>query len=576
MSTKRLAAVALGAIAIAYALPMESVGCPQNAHYAATRSIAQGHPYVDRYAGTTCDVTRASNGHVYAAKGPLIDLVAAPWYLLLHAVGAVPHDKYAARGYPSAMTGVPLRAIWQIGLLAVVLPAIGLLLLVRRTVDRLEPGLGLAAAVILGLGTLVLPFSVLLFAHVPASALAFLSFALLFDRPEATLARVGAAGACAGLAICADLPLAVPAVLLGLYAASRTPRVQRLLAFAVGGAVGLVPLLAFDTWAFGSPFHLAYSGVALNPGATGAELSKGSHGFFTLQLPSFRVAVELLFSQRGLIVLTPVVAAGVAGVVLLWRRGLRAEAGLIGALCVAELTWNSGHNGITNALGGVVPGPRFLIPLLPFLCFALAPALRRRPATVGALALVSIVAMTIATSAEPLLFTDDTRHWVSRIWHGNFTATAVSLTGVGHGWIAILPFYALLVVAVACTVAATRLPTVRRGGAVAAVAAWVVVEHAAPELLRVDRLVHQSWGLLAALLLVLAASVAAFRLRPEGLLLLPFLTVKFDDHTKWALLLALLTVVVLGTRIGGWPPSIGSTARSASRTWSGKRRSSGH
>ena len=39
------------------------------------------------------------------------------------------------------------------------------------------------------------------------------------------------------------------------------------------------------------------------------------------------------------------------------------------------------------------------------------------------------------------------------------------------------------------------------------------------ELLRVDRLVHQSWGLLAAIGLVAAAVWAVLRLRPEGLLL---------------------------------------------------------
>ena len=79
----------------------------------------------------------------------------------------------------------------------------------------------------------------------------------------------------------------------------------------------------------------------------------------------------------------------------------------------------------------------------------------------------------------------------------------------------------------------------------AAVLAWLLVEHGAPELLRVDRLVHQSWGLFAAILLVTAACWAVLRLRPEGLLLLPFATVRFADHTKWALLLALLTLAAL-------------------------------
>jgi hypothetical protein len=79
----------------------------------------------------------------------------------------------------------------------------------------------------------------------------------------------------------------------------------------------------------------------------------------------------------------------------------------------------------------------------------------------------------------------------------------------------------------------------------AALLAWILVEHGAPELLRVDRLVHQSWGLLAAIGLLAAAAWAVTRLRPEGLLLLPFATVRFDDHTKWAFLLALLTLAAL-------------------------------
>jgi len=546
-------AVALGALVLAYALPMESVGCAQTSHYAALRSIAEGHPYIDRYASETCDLVRSGN-HFYAVKGPGMDLWSAPWYLLLHSVGAVPKNPNATLPYPTAMLGVPLRAIWQIGLWAVVLPALGLLLIVRRTVERIEPGLGTAAAAILGVATLVLPFSTLLFAHVAASALAFLSFSLLFRRDAGPL-RVAAAGAAAGLAAATDLPLAVPAVLLGLYAMSRSPRLRHLVAFGTGGIVGLMPLFAFDWWAFGSPFHLPYSGAALNPGAGGVEQSPGSHGFFNLQLPDFRVALELLLSQRGLLVLTPVVAAGVAGTVLLWKRGLRAEALLIVALCVAEVAWNSGHNGKDMALGGWVPGPRYLIPLLPFLCFALAPVLRRAPATVGALALVSAGSMVVATSAEPLLSNDDTHHWIARIVDGNFTATVVSLTGVGHGWLAILPFYALVLVAAVAAIAATALPVSRHDLAVAGavLAGWVVVEHGAPALLQVDRLVHEAYGQLAAIALVGGLAWALLRLfkgRPAaaapGLLLLACAARRFDQHTKWALL---LTVLVLGALV---------------------------
>ena len=124
----------------------------------------------------------------------------------------------------------------------------------------------------------MLPFSTLLFAHVPAAALGFLSFALLFGRDRSPL-RVAAAGAAAGLAVATDLPLAIPAVVLGLYAAAGTPRLRRLAAFAAGGLVGLLPLWAFNAWAFGNPLHLAYSGEpgqgAAAAGSRRASSAKG-------------------------------------------------------------------------------------------------------------------------------------------------------------------------------------------------------------------------------------------------------------------------------------------------------------
>jgi hypothetical protein len=86
--------VAIAAIALAYALPTQSVGCAQSAHYAAIRSIAQGDPTIDRYANETCDLVKVK-GHYYAAKGPALDLWSAPYYLVLHALHAVPRNPNA-------------------------------------------------------------------------------------------------------------------------------------------------------------------------------------------------------------------------------------------------------------------------------------------------------------------------------------------------------------------------------------------------------------------------------------------------------------------------------------------------
>jgi len=538
---------------VAYAVPTQATGCGQNAHYAATQSFAEGHPYIDTYGSETCDVVRR-DGHVYAAKGPALAFWSAPWFLALRGLGAVPANPNLGEGFPAAMVGVPLRALWQIGLWAVVLPALALLLLVRRTVERLEPGLGVPIAVILGLGTLMLPYSTLLFAHVPATLFAFLAFTLLFEKPSAR--RAALAGAAAGLAVSTDLPLVVVAAALGVYAAFAAPRARRVAAYLGGLVVGLVPLFAFGIWAFGSPFRLAYSGAAIDPGAGGVEQAHVHGLVFTLTSPPPHLAIDILLSQRGLFVLAPVLAAGAAGVALLWRRGLRAEAALIGGVVVVEVAWNAFRPTYELALGGWVPGPRFLIPILPFLALALAPVLRRVPATVGVLSLVSIGAMVVATSAEPALSSDDTHHWFSRVAAGNFVPTVLSFSGLGHGWLGISPFLLLVGVSVlAAGIPARSVLRVRRQDLVlasASIVAWIVVEHGAPALLQVDRLVGQSYGAAAAAALAAGLVCSLARLhdrRPAaaapGILLLAFAARRFDEHTKYALLLALLVLGAL-------------------------------
>jgi hypothetical protein len=191
--------------------------------------------------------------------------------------------------------------------------------------------------------------------------------------------------------------------------------------------------------------------------------------------------------------------------------------------------------------------------------------LRRIPATVGVLALVSIGAMVVATSAEPLLSNDDTHHWISRIAAGNFVPTVLSLWGTGHGWLGIMPFL-LLVTAAVLAAAATLRPTVERRDlvlAAASIVAWVVVEHGVPTLLRVDRLLGQSYGAVAAIAVVSSCAWALLRLfegRPAAaapaLVLLAFAARRFDQHTKWAMLLALLVLGALALQ-----PSLAARVR---------------
>jgi hypothetical protein len=219
----------------------------------------------------------------------------------------------------------------------------------------------------------------------------------------------------AGLAVTVEYPLAVIAVVVGLYALSRGWRASRLAAYAFGAFGGVLPLLLYQWWAFGSPFHFAYTDVYLGLNKSGA---------FGVNAPSFRVAVELLFSTTGLLRLSPVLALAVAGLVLLYRRGLRAEALVVGAVALFTLVYNSGYE---TPFGGHSPGPRFLIAILPFLALALAPVLASRPATLYALAVPSSLLMLAVTLTHPIENWDGL--WWHRIGQGDFSATVLAFHG---------------------------------------------------------------------------------------------------------------------------------------------------
>jgi hypothetical protein len=244
----------------------------------------------------------------------------------------------------------------------------------------------------------------------------------------------------AGFAIVTEYPLGLAAVVLGLYAMRRS--VKRGAAYAAGIGAGIAPLIAYNLWAFGSVTHSSYKGAVAIQGDTGHDVvGLNDSGFFGIDPPDFQIALDLLFANKGLITLAPVLALGLVGLVLLHRRGHRAEAYVIGGLFLVYLTYNSGY---WLPFGGGSPGPRFLIPVLPFLAVPLALAWRRWPATALALASTSAVLMATATVTLPLIGNDDIGYWGHIVELETFEHTVLSVAGLDNGWLALLPFLAAL------------------------------------------------------------------------------------------------------------------------------------
>jgi hypothetical protein len=349
-----------------------------------TQSLAlRGSLRIDPYAAQTGDKALFAH-HYYSDKAPGISFAALPAFASLRAVGVIRKPERA-------------RGVWnRYGLLWLLRVATGGLLflvavlLVGRAAEKVTPGAGGAAAATFGLGTLALPLAAVTFGHVGAGAAAFASFLLAWragEDPHRSRILSLAAGALAGVAALLEYQVAIIAGLVLVYLIVKSRRPSLPILFCLGVVPSLLTLALYNDRAFGSPLHLSYR--------YHATFTEQRHGFFGLGIPSLHGLWDTLFAGKGLVTSSPVVLLAAGGLYLLWRRGNRAEAGLCASSTVSFVIYNAGY---FTPYGGTSPGPRFLVPALPFLALGLGHVYQRWPRLFAGTALLSVASMIHASA----------------------------------------------------------------------------------------------------------------------------------------------------------------------------------
>ncbi len=178
-SPRRLALIAIALLALACATQIQSFSWNQSSHYDLIRALDRDETRIDAFASNTGDKV-LYRGHDYSARAPGLALFSLPFYDTLNLLDA--------KSWTETHFGPPdhrgNEMIYLIGLWGNVLPGLLLLLLVYAVAERFSPGYGAASAIVLGLGTMVLPLSTLLFSHIFTAFLGFAAFWLMIRERE--------------------------------------------------------------------------------------------------------------------------------------------------------------------------------------------------------------------------------------------------------------------------------------------------------------------------------------------------------------------------------------------------------
>jgi hypothetical protein len=398
---------------------------PNNATrlFAAVSLVEQGDATIDEFAALTIDKAQF-DGHFYLDKAPGMTLMAVPAVWLANAVTGERADAAAGPAFERYLR-LRLRVAVAIGpAVLTALAAVALLHLGLALTGSV--GAGLFAALGFALGSPIWGWSTTIFGHAVVAALFVVAlWAILRAERPGLAALVGLA---LGWAVVVEYQAVLAGALLALLALWRwRRRPLSIVAAAVGGVAGLLPLIGYNLLAFGEPFRIGYAGVVGFEGM--------NQGLFGLTGPSLPVAWELLFgTRRGLLWVAPVMVLAVPGLAdLIAERRTRGPGLAATGVAAIALLVNAAY---VYWDGGNATGPRHAMPMVGMMAVGLAafwaPLGARGRWFAGAMLTISI-AVNLMIAGSDIFAPPTDPSQLGWVWREHFTKGDV--TSIASDWL---------------------------------------------------------------------------------------------------------------------------------------------